>query len=57
MPDTSSYRDEARASVLQHRELVIRRLLAAGIAPRLLAALIPEWTDLLVGPQDRVDAA
>lgn len=39
--------DQRRASCEEHREDVVRRLLAAGLSPRLLHGLMPEFSALI----------
>lgn len=34
---------------LARRETVVRRLLAAGMTPRILAALLPDWEPVITG--------
>jgi hypothetical protein len=39
--------DRERASTEEHREDVVRRLLASGLSPELLRAMLPEFGPLI----------
>jgi hypothetical protein len=39
--------DRERVTTAAHREDVVRRLLASGLSPELLRALVPEFTSLI----------
>jgi hypothetical protein len=44
---TSPGGEDRRVSIEEHRADVVRRLLAAGLTPRLLTALLPQFRRLI----------